>query len=103
MEEIPLGPEDRTILKIEGPTVARRFEQRLDRCRPLWQMELVPTDEGAAVVWRIHHALADGTTAMRFAREVLWDPQAGATAATTAQRAAHAAADDERRRQHLRG
>jgi hypothetical protein len=26
-----------------------------------------------AVVWRIHHALADGTTAMRFADAMLWD------------------------------
>src|SRR6185312_6815323 len=54
-------------------------------------------------VWRIHHALADGTTAMRFAREVLWDVDAGAPAPTATQRAAHAAADEERRRQHLRG
>jgi hypothetical protein len=175
MEEIPLGPEDRTILDIEGPTVAghtckvvsigtgapdlaalrtsiarrlpavpqltwklngddadpawivddafdlehhvtaaeldapdlaevvaRRFEQRLDRSRPLWHMDLVPTDEGAAIVWRIHHALADGTTAMRFAHEVLWDVEAGASAATATKHATHAA-DDERRRQHLAG
>ena len=178
MEAIPLGPEDRTILELEGPTVAghtckvvsigtgapdlaalrssiatrlpavpqltwklngddadpawivddafdldqhvtaaeldtpdltevvaRRFEQRLDRSRPLWHMDLVPTDEGAAIVWRIHHALADGTTGMRFAREVLWDVEAGAAAASTTKATSHAdhAADDERRRQHLAG
>jgi WS/DGAT/MGAT family acyltransferase len=178
MEEIPLGPEDRTILALEGPTVAghtckvvsigtgapdlaalrssiarrlpavpqlrwklngddadpawvvdsdfdldqhvtaaeldapdltevvaRRFEERLDRSRPLWHMDLVPTEEGAAIVWRIHHALADGTTGMRFAREVLWDVEAGASAASTTKPAGHAdhAADDERRRQHLAG
>ena len=80
--------------------VARRFEQRLDRSRPLWHMELVPTHEGAAIVWRIHHALADGTTAMRFADEVLWD--AGSTPTAPRTRADHAA-DDARRRQHLAG
>jgi len=182
MEAIPLGPEDRTILAIEGPTVAghtckvvsigtgapdlaalrasiaqrlpavpqltwklngddaapawvvdpdfdiarhvtsaeldapvdaagltevvaRRFEQRLDRSRPLWHMDLVPTHDGAAIVWRIHHALADGTTAMRFARDVLWDAEAGTGAATPSASAARAehAADEERRRQHLAG
>jgi hypothetical protein len=176
MEAIPLGPEDRTILRIEGPTVAghtckvvsigtgapdlaalrssiarrlpavpqltwklngddadpawvvddafdlthhvtaaeldapdlttivaRRFEERLDRSRPLWHMDLVPRDGGAAIVWRIHHALADGTTAMRFAKEVLWDVEAAAQAATTTASAAHAADDDQRRRQHLAG
>ena len=30
-------------------------------------------DGGAALVWRIHHALADGTTSVRWARELLWD------------------------------
>jgi hypothetical protein len=54
--------------------VAQLFQQRLDRARPLWRMDVVPLDEGAAIVWRIHHALADGTTAMRFAEAVLWDP-----------------------------
>jgi hypothetical protein len=54
--------------------VAQLFEQRLDRARPLWRMELVALpDERAAIVWRIHHALADGSTAMRFADAVLWD------------------------------
>jgi diacylglycerol O-acyltransferase / wax synthase len=60
--------------------VAQLFEERLDRARPLWRMDVVALEEGAAggsgaaVVWRIHHALADGTTAMRFADAVLWDP-----------------------------
>jgi hypothetical protein len=55
--------------------VAELFEQRLDRSRPLWQMDVVSLGDGgrAAVVWRIHHALADGTTAMHFADAVLWD------------------------------
>ena len=54
--------------------VARLFAERLDRSRPLWRIDLVPrAGGGAAVVWRIHHALADGTTAMRLADAVLWD------------------------------
>ena len=68
---------------VEGPTVARPelreavaqlFEQRLDRSRPLWRLDVVGLREGgAALVWRIHHALADGTTSVRWARELLWD------------------------------
>jgi diacylglycerol O-acyltransferase / wax synthase len=176
LDAIPLGPEDRTILQVEGPTVAghtckviaidtgapdlaalraaiaarlpavpqltwrlneddtawvidedfaverhvtqadlpaptddagliayvaQRFEQRLDRTRPLWHMDLVPTtDGGSALVWRIHHALADGTTSMRFAQELLWDAE---TTTAPAQAAAAQAADEHRRRQHLAG
>jgi diacylglycerol O-acyltransferase len=54
--------------------VAELFAQRLDRARPLWRIDLLPLGDGAAVVWRLHHAVADGTTAMRFADAVLWDP-----------------------------
>ena len=58
--------------------VAGIFERRLDRDRPLWRIDLAPLpDGGASLVWRIHHALADGTTAMRFARQLLWDEPAG--------------------------
>ena len=55
--------------------VAGIFEQRLDRSRPLWRIDVIPQlPEGAsALIWRIHHALADGMTAMRMAGEVLWD------------------------------
>jgi hypothetical protein len=57
--------------------VARLFVQRLDRRRPLWRMDVVGPleDGGAALVWRVHHALADGTTLMRLAHDVLWDPE----------------------------
>ena len=61
-------------------SVARIFAQHLDRSRPLWQIDLIPrvADGGSALIWRIHHALADGMTAMRMAQAVLWDeePQA---------------------------
>jgi diacylglycerol O-acyltransferase / wax synthase len=57
--------------------VAGLFEQRLDRSRPLWQMDVVPGVAGdrSAVIWRIHHALADGSTIMRLASAVLWDEE----------------------------
>jgi WS/DGAT/MGAT family acyltransferase len=60
--------------------VAGIFEQRLDRSRPLWRMDVIPQlpGGGSALIWRIHHALADGMTAMRLAGEVLWDTGPGA-------------------------
>lgn len=61
-------------------TVAGIFSQHLDRSRPLWRIDVVPrrSDGGTGLVWRIHHALADGITAMRMARAVLWDDQPAA-------------------------
>jgi hypothetical protein len=82
--------------------VAKLFEQRLDRERPLWHLDVARLEGGgAALVWRIHHAVADGTTAMRFARDVLWDPLNGGRAHP--RHAAHREADAERRRGHLAG
>ena len=54
------------------------METPLDRGHPLWAMEVVSPLAGGrtALVWRIHHAVADGVTAMRMARELL--PQATA-------------------------
>jgi diacylglycerol O-acyltransferase / wax synthase len=91
--------------------VARIFEQRLDRARPLWRIDSVPLDGGGvALVWRLHHALADGTAAIRYSRALLWDPEpaaeapgdagAGGPAAPVHSAAAHEA-DDARRRAHL--
>lgn len=65
------APLDRLQLRVE---VARLFGERLDRDRPLWRIDRVQLrDGGCALVWRIHHALADGSTAMRYARTLLWD------------------------------
>ena len=49
--------------------------QRLDHERPLWRFDLVgPMADGReAIVCRIHHAMADGISSVRFLREVLWD------------------------------
>jgi WS/DGAT/MGAT family acyltransferase len=57
--------------------VAGIFSQHLDRSRPLWRIDLIPlpAEGGCALTWRIHHALADGTTAMRIARAVLLDEE----------------------------
>jgi len=77
--------------------VARLFEQRLDRSRPLWRMDFLELDGGGlALVWRLHHALAARTAAMRFARAVLWD-EAPVPAPPTRH------SDDARRRAHLAG
>jgi diacylglycerol O-acyltransferase / wax synthase len=50
----------------------------LDRDRPLWAMDVVsPLPEGrSGIVWRIHHAVADGMTAMRMARVLLLEATA---------------------------
>ncbi|SNS26368.1 acyltransferase, WS/DGAT/MGAT [Geodermatophilus saharensis] len=67
------GPLDEAGLRGE---LARLFAERLDRSRPLWRMDVVgPVAGGGAVlVWRVHHALADGGTVVRLAEDVLWDP-----------------------------
>ncbi len=65
---------------------ARLMSERLDHARPLWRFDLVgPLADGReAIVCRIHHAMADGISSVRFLREVLWDevdPPAPRTAA----------------------
>jgi diacylglycerol O-acyltransferase len=91
-------PLDRGSLSDE---VALLFEQRLDRDRPLWRIDVLPLrDGGAALVWRIHHALADGTAAMRFAHILLWDESERA-GTSLPPRSTHHTADDARRRAHL--
>jgi diacylglycerol O-acyltransferase len=83
--------------------VARLFEQRLDRSQPLWQMDVIDLEGGErALVWRIHHALADGTTSVRYSRALLWD-HAPEETMTPARVTAQHAADDARRRAHLAG
>jgi Wax ester synthase/diacylglycerol acyltransferase catalytic domain/WS/DGAT C-terminal domain len=85
--------------------IARLFEERLDRSRPLWAIDVVPRPDGGSVlVWRIHHALADGTAAMRFARLILWD--GGEEPTGPAAPSAHPDSehpDERRRRAHLTG
>jgi diacylglycerol O-acyltransferase len=101
---VGMAPVDGPIDRDRVPAVvAALFEQRLDRARPLWRLDLLPLRGGGAVLaWRLHHAIADGTTAVRYAAEVLWDPEP-APAAGPGDRAHAHAVDDERRRGHLTG
>jgi diacylglycerol O-acyltransferase / wax synthase len=57
--------------------VALRMAQPLDRAHPLWHVDLVEgLDDGAsALIWRVHHCLADGTTCVRLGSALLWDPE----------------------------
>jgi len=60
----------------------------LDRDRPLWAIDVMALDRGrTALVWRLHHAIADGTVAMRMAHALLFDePEGGQVAAPPAER-----------------
>jgi diacylglycerol O-acyltransferase / wax synthase len=67
-ETAPVGPA--RLREIVSGLMA----QRLDRDHPLWRIDVVdPMSDGSmALVWRIHHCLADGTTAVRLAGDLLW-------------------------------
>jgi WS/DGAT/MGAT family acyltransferase len=74
--------------------VGELMAERLPRDRPLWALDAVVVGgDRTALVWRIHHALADGMTAMRMARSVLFDDVGPATSPAAAppvvQRAPH--------------
>jgi WS/DGAT/MGAT family acyltransferase len=85
VEATSAGPVDEAGFRA---TVAGIFAQHLDRSRPLWRIDLIPRLAGgaSAVIWRIHHALADGMTAMRIAGEVLWDEDPAARPRATGPR-----------------
>jgi WS/DGAT/MGAT family acyltransferase len=59
---------------------AGAMQERLDRAHPLWTIDLVEPDADgrAALVWKLHHALADGTEFLRLADAILGDAAAGA-------------------------
>jgi diacylglycerol O-acyltransferase / wax synthase len=93
-----LAPLDRNGL---CDAVAQLFEQHLDRSQALWSISLFALEEGrSALVWRIHHALADGTTAVKFAERLLWDSTDPVVTAARSH-AGHDAVDSARRRNHL--
>jgi WS/DGAT/MGAT family acyltransferase len=60
--------------------VGRLMGDRLDRARPLWQLDVIDRidEDTMGLVLRLHHCLADGATSMRFCGCLLWseDPQA---------------------------
>ncbi len=54
--------------------VAGLMTRRLDRAHPLWHLDVVEIEhESLALVWRIHHCMADGATSVRLGAAVLWD------------------------------
>ncbi|MBV8949896.1 MAG: DUF1298 domain-containing protein [Actinobacteria bacterium] len=55
--------------------VAEIMAGRLDRNHPLWSIDVVDSLAGgrSALVWRIHHCMADGMTAMHWMSELLFD------------------------------
>jgi diacylglycerol O-acyltransferase len=94
----PQAPLDRNGL---CAAVAQLFEQHLDRSRPLWSISLFALEGGgSALVWRIHHALADGTTAAIFPERLLWD-STDQPATSAGSHARHDEGDRARRRKHL--
>jgi WS/DGAT/MGAT family acyltransferase len=58
------------------------LSERLDHTRPLWRLDALPlTGDRVALVGRIHHAMADGVSAIRMISGLLWDREAnGGTA-----------------------
>jgi hypothetical protein len=85
---VELGP-GRTLTE----AVADLFAGRLDRSRPLWDVHVVDAgDEHEWIVWRLHHALADGSAAMRILDSALWDPHGPPAAAPAPAHPAGAAA-----------
>lgn len=54
--------------------VGELLSERLDHTRPLWRLDVLPlTGNRVAIVGRIHHAMADGVSAIRLAAGLLWD------------------------------
>jgi WS/DGAT/MGAT family acyltransferase len=73
--------DDESFRALAGELLA----ERLDRERPLWRIDVVPlTGERTALVGRIHHAMADGVTAIAMVGRLLWDPAPKAAAAAPA-------------------
>jgi len=54
--------------------VGELLSERLDHTRPLWRFDVLPlTGNRVAIVARIHHAMADGVSAIKFVAGLLWD------------------------------
>ena len=54
--------------------VGELLSERLDHTRPLWRLDVLPlTGDRVAIVGRIHHAMADGVSAIRLVAGLLWD------------------------------
>ncbi len=55
--------------------VAESMRTPLDRSHPMWRLDVLPrlSDGRWALVWKVHHCLADGVTIMRVGGQLLWD------------------------------
>src|SRR5262245_21456666 len=54
--------------------VGELLSERLDHTRPLWRIDALPLTGGrTGLIARIHHAMADGISAIRLASGLLWD------------------------------
>ena len=54
--------------------IGELLSERLDHRRPLWRFDALPLSGGrVALVGRIHHAMADGVSAIRLIAGLLWD------------------------------
>jgi diacylglycerol O-acyltransferase len=58
--------------------VGELLSERLDHTRPLWRLDSLPLTGGrVGLVGRIHHAMADGVSAIRLVAGLLWDEHEG--------------------------
>jgi diacylglycerol O-acyltransferase len=54
--------------------VGELVSERLDHSRPLWRLDALPlTGDRMGLIGRIHHAMADGISAIRMVSGLLWD------------------------------
>jgi diacylglycerol O-acyltransferase len=61
--------------------VGELLSERLDHTRPLWRLDVLPlTGDRRALVGRIHHAMADGISAIHLVSGLLWDEHSVAPA-----------------------
>ncbi|ALC25109.1 wax ester/triacylglycerol synthase domain-containing protein [Streptomyces pristinaespiralis] len=70
------GIDERGVWAVAGELMS----ERLDHRRPLWAFDVLgPLADGReAVVARIHHAMADGISCLRFLDDVMWEPSGDA-------------------------
>ncbi|MBN0042918.1 DUF1298 domain-containing protein [Streptomyces actuosus] len=54
--------------------VAAVMTEALDRSEPLWTLDVVPrlADGRWALIWKVHHCLADGVTTMHAGSRLIW-------------------------------
>ncbi|MFL5907597.1 MAG: wax ester/triacylglycerol synthase domain-containing protein [Solirubrobacterales bacterium] len=56
--------------------VGELLSERLDHTRPLWRIDALPlTGKRTGLIGRIHHAMADGVSAIHLSAGLLWDEE----------------------------